>query len=89
MGGAAPILSSDVKRSFEARSHNGRKESLMNRRTFLRAAGGAVAATAVYQAVLSIGPKAEGGDSGPSSLKRMGWMRVTRLHQSPRPHFRR
>ena len=52
----------------------------MNRRTFLRTAGGAFAATAVYQTLLSSGPKAEGGDSGPSSLKGMGKMRVTRLH---------
>lgn len=52
----------------------------MNRRTFLGAAGGAVAATVVYQALLSPGPKAEGGDSGPSGLKGMGRMGVTRLH---------
>ena len=52
----------------------------MHRRTFLRAAGGAVAATAVYQTALSPWRKAEGGDSEPSSLKGMGKMRVTRLH---------
>jgi|GEM_PF-1269888 len=59
---------------------DGRKELLMNRRAFLRAAGGAFAATAVYQTLLSPGPKAEGGDSGHSSLKGMGKIRVTRLH---------
>jgi len=58
----------------------GRKELIMNRRTFLKAAGGAVAATAVYQTVLSPWRKAEGSDSEPSSLKGMGKMRVTRLH---------
>lgn len=52
----------------------------MNRRTFLRAAGGAVAATAVYQALSSMGPSAEGGDSGPSGPKGMGKMGVLRLH---------
>jgi len=52
----------------------------MNRRTFLRAAGGAFAATAVYQALSSPDRKAEGSDSGPSSLKGMGKMGVTRLH---------
>jgi methylmalonyl-CoA epimerase len=52
----------------------------MKRRTFLRAAGGAFAATAVYQALSSLGPKAEGGDSGPSGLKGTGKMGVMRLH---------
>lgn len=59
---------------------DGRKELLMNRRTFLRAAGGAFAATTVYQALWSPGPKAEGADSGPSDLKGMGKMGVMRLH---------
>ena len=52
----------------------------MNRRKFLKAAGGAFAATAVYQALLSPQPEAEGSDSEPSGLKGMGKMGVTRLH---------
>jgi len=52
----------------------------MDRRMFLRAASGAFAATAVYQALFSAGLKAEGSDSGPSGLKGMGRMRVIRLH---------
>ena len=52
----------------------------MNRRTFLKATSSAFAATTVYQALLSPGPKAEGGDSGSPSVKGMGKMRVMRLH---------
>ncbi len=52
----------------------------MNRRTFLKATGGALAATAVYQALSSLGPKAEAGDSGPSGLKGVGKMGAMRLH---------
>jgi len=56
----------------QVRYHDGRDEQLTNRRMFLTAAGGTFAASAVYQVLLSPGPKAEDGDSGPSSLKRMG-----------------
>jgi len=52
----------------------------MNRRMFLRAAGGALAATAAYQALFSPGPKAEGNDSGPAGGKGMGRMGVMKLH---------
>jgi len=52
----------------------------MNRRTFLRAAGGAFVATAAHQAFLSSGSKAEAGDSGPSGLKGVGKMGAMRLH---------
>ncbi len=52
----------------------------MNRRAFLKAASGAFAATAVYQTLFSSGSKAEGSDAGPSGLKGMGKMGVTRLH---------
>jgi len=52
----------------------------MNRRTFLKATGGAFAATAVHQAFLSSGSRAEAGDSGPSGQKGRGKMGAMRLH---------
>ncbi len=52
----------------------------MNRRTFLKTTGGAVAATALCQAMSSLGQEAEAGGPGPAGLKGMGELGITRLH---------